>query len=126
MYVASGSVGRSTNGGQSWAAMTPNHADNIAVAFTADRNPLIVSDGGIYKGTTTSNTLTVLHQALPITEFYSVSAHPTNPLLMAGGTQDNGTLVYQGNLGWSLITGGDGGDTVWDPDPQAIRVYAEV
>jgi photosystem II stability/assembly factor-like uncharacterized protein len=126
MYVGSGGVGRTTNGGQSWAALTPTHADNIAVTFTADRSPLIVSDGGIYKGTATSNTLTVLHHALPITEFYSVSAHPSNPLLLAGGTQDNGTLVYQGNMGWSLMTGGDGGDTVWDPDPQTITVYAEI
>ncbi|MEO6223702.1 MAG: hypothetical protein ABIP90_10655 [Vicinamibacterales bacterium] len=126
MYVGSNSVYRTTTAGQSWATLSPTHADNIAIAFTADRSPLIVSDGGIYKGTTTGNTLTVLHQALPITEFYSVSAHPSNPLLMAGGTQDNGTLVYQGNVGWSLITGGDGGDTVWDPDPQVTTLYAEV
>ena len=125
MYVASAAAYRTTNGGQTWSTLSPTHADNIAIAFTADRNPLIVSDGGIYRGTTTSNTLTVLHQALPITEFYSVSAHPTNPLLLAGGTQDNGTLVYQGNMGWSLIIGGDGGDTVWDPDPQTIRMYGE-
>ncbi len=126
MYVGSNGVYRTINAGQTWATLSPTHADNIAIAFTADRSPLIVSDGGIYKGTITANTLTVLHQALPITEFYSVSAHPSNPLLMAGGTQDNGTLVYQGSLGWSLLTGGDGGDTVWDPDPQTIRVYAEV
>jgi photosystem II stability/assembly factor-like uncharacterized protein len=126
MYVGSGGVGRTTNGGQTWTALTPTHADNIAVTFTADRNPLIVSDGGIYQGTNASNALTVLHRALPITEFYSVSAHPSNPLLIAGGTQDNGTVVYQGNMGWSLLTGGDGGDTVWDPDPQSIRLYAAV
>ena len=41
-----------------------------------------------------------------------------------GGTQDNGTLVFQGSVGWSLITGGDGGDTVWDPDPQTTTLYA--
>ena len=126
MYIGSSAAYRTTNGGQTWATLSPTHADNIAVAFTADLSPLIVSDGGIYKGTTASNALTVLHHALPITEFYSVSAHPSNPLLMAGGTQDNGTLVYQGNLGWSLITGGDGGDTVWDPDPGSTTLYAEV
>lgn len=126
MYVGSSSAYRTTNGGQSWSTLSPTHADNIAITFTADRSPLIVSDGGIYKGSTTSNTLTVLHHALPITEFYSVSTHPSNPLLMAGGTQDNGTLVYQGNLGWSLITGGDGGDTVWDPNPGTTTLYGEV
>jgi photosystem II stability/assembly factor-like uncharacterized protein len=126
MYIASAAAYRTTNGGQSWTTLSPIHSDNIAIAFTADRNPLITSDGGLYRGSTASNTLTTVHQALPITEFYSVSAHPSNPLLIAGGTQDNGTVVYQGSLGWSLITGGDGGDTVWDPDPQTIRMYAEV
>jgi photosystem II stability/assembly factor-like uncharacterized protein len=127
MFVGSNGVYRTTNGGQSWQTLSPTHADNIAITFTADRTPIIVSDGGIYKGTTgTSTGLTVLHNALPITEFYSVSAHPTNPFLLAGGTQDNGTLVFQGNLGWSLITGGDGGDTVWDPSPGTTRFYGEV
>jgi len=124
MYVGSNGVYRTTNAGQSWATLSPTHADNIAVAFTADRIPLIVSDGGIYKGST-GNSLTVLHQSLPITELYSISAHPSNPLLMAGGTQDNGTVIYQGALGWSMITGADGGDTVWDPDPQTTTLYTE-
>jgi photosystem II stability/assembly factor-like uncharacterized protein len=127
MFVGSNGVYRTTNAGQSWQTLTPTHADNIAITFTADRTPIIVSDGGIYKSTTgTSTSLTVLHHALPITEFYSVSAHPTNPFLLAGGTQDNGTLVFQGNMGWSLITGGDGGDTVWDPSPDTTRFYGEV
>ncbi len=125
MYVGSNGVYRSTNGGQTWSTMTPTHADNIAITFTADRLPVIVSDGGIYKGTT-GTSLGVMHHALPITEFYSISAHPSNPLLLAGGTQDNGTLVFQGNLGWSLLTGGDGGDTVWDPNPQVTTLYGEV
>ena len=52
--------------------------------------------------------------------------HPSNPLLIAGGTQDNGNVVFQGTLGWSLYTGGDGGDTVWDPTPGTTLVYAEI
>ncbi len=125
MYVGSSGVYRSTNGGQSWATLSPTHADNIVITFTADGRVLIGSDGGVYAGTT-GNSLTVLHDGLPITEFYSVSAHPSNALLLAGGTQDNGTLVFQGNVGWSLITGGDGGDTVWDPNPGLTTLYAEV
>lgn len=125
MYVGSNGVYRTLNAGQTWAAMTPTHADNITITFKADRTLLIGGDGGLYQGTT-GTSLTVLHHALPITEFYSVSAHPANGLLLAGGTQDNGTTVFQGNMGWSLITGGDGGDTVWDPDPQVTTLYAEV
>ncbi len=125
MYVGSNAAYRTTNGGQSWSTLSPTHADNIIVTFTADGVPLIGSDGGLYRGGT-GTSLTVLHHKLPITEFYSVATHPSNPLLMAGGTQDNGTLVYQGAVGWSLITGGDGGDTVWDPNPQNTILYAEI
>lgn len=125
MYVGSNAAYRTTNGGQTWATLSPTHADNIVITFTADGVPLIGSDGGLYRGST-GNTLSVLHHKLPITEFYSVSAHPSNPYLLAGGTQDNGTLVYQGALGWSLLTGGDGGDTVWDPSPQSTILYAEI
>ncbi len=125
MYVGSNAVYRTTNGGQTWSTLSPTHADNIIVTFTADGVPLIGSDGGLYRGGAGTN-LTVLHHALPVTEFYSVSTHPSNPLLMAGGTQDNGTLVYQGAVGWSLLTGGDGGDTVWDPSPQNTILYAEI
>ena len=45
---------------------------------------------------------------------------------MAGGTQDNGTVQFQGSLGWYELVGGDGGDVVFDPNPQAIVLYAEV
>jgi photosystem II stability/assembly factor-like uncharacterized protein len=124
IYVSSNGVHRSLDGGQTWANMLQTHADNIVVTFDANRTLLIGGDGGVYRGTT-GQSITALHGALPITEFYSVAAHPTNPLLLAGGTQDNGTTIFQGNLGWSEILGGDGGDTAFDPTSPAV-LYAEV
>jgi photosystem II stability/assembly factor-like uncharacterized protein len=125
MYLGSSGVHRTTNGGQSWANMNGTHVDQTVLTFNASGTLISGNDGGIYLNNT-GTAFTALHTALPITEFYSVSSHPTNGLLLAGGTQDNGTLVFQGNLGWSLIVGGDGGDTVWDPNPQNKILYAEV
>ena len=60
MYVGSNLVYRSTNAGQTWTTVSAGtHADNIAIAFTADRGPLIVSDGGIYAAPADSIALTV-------------------------------------------------------------------
>jgi len=125
MYVASNGVYRTTNGGQSWVSLGPFHSDNIALTFNASRQLLVGGDGGLYVNAS-GTTLSPQHTGLPITEFYSIAAHPTNGLLMAGGTQDNGTVQFQGSLGWYELVGGDGGDVVVDPNPQQIIVYAEV
>jgi photosystem II stability/assembly factor-like uncharacterized protein len=125
IYVGSSGVQRTTNGGAGWSAMSRTHVDQTVLTFNADGALISGNDGGIYLNTTGTG-FTALHGSLQITEFYSVAAHPTNGLLIAGGTQDNGTVIFQGNLGWSLITGGDGGDTVFDPNPQSRVLYAEV
>ena len=125
LYVGSSGVQRTTNGGANWSAMGPTHVDQTVLTFNASGALISGNDGGIYLNTT-GTAFTALHGSLQITEFYSVAAHPTNGLLIAGGTQDNGTVIFQGNLGWSLITGGDGGDTVFDPNPQSRILYAEV
>ncbi len=125
IYVGSSGVQQTTNGGANWSAMSPTHVDQTVLAFNAAGTLISGNDGGIYINTT-GTSFAAMHGSLQITEFYSVSSHPSNGLLLAGGTQDNGTLIFQGNLGWSLITGGDGGDTVFDPSPQNRILYAEV
>ena len=126
MYVGSSGVYRTSNGGQTWQTMRATHVDNIALTFDANGTLVVGNDGGIFQATPDGTSFTALHMALPITEFYSVAAHPSNPLLIAGGTQDNGTVIFQGSLGWSMITGGDGGDVVFDPNPQARTLYTEI
>ena len=126
MYVASNSVYRTSNGGQSWTAFPNPHSDNIAIAFETGGALLVGGDGGLFRSAS-GQPFTTLHGVLPsITEFYSIASHPNRPLLLAGGTQDNGTATLQGALGWSLITGGDGGDVVFDPNPANTILYAEV
>ena len=126
MYVGSSGVHKTTNGGATWQTMRATHVDNIALVFDAGGALIVGNDGGIFRATPDETNFTSLNAGLPITEFYSVAAHPSNPLLIAGGTQDNGTVIFQGSLGWSLITGGDGGDVVFDPNPQARTLYVEV
>ena len=126
IYVASNSVYRTVNGGQAWTAFANPHSDNISIAFNAAGALIVGGDGGLWTSTN-GTSFTAMHGRLPsITEFYSIATHPTRPLLLAGGTQDNGTAILQGALGWSLITGGDGGDVVFDPDPQGNTLYAEI
>jgi photosystem II stability/assembly factor-like uncharacterized protein len=126
LYVSSNGVYRTTNGGQSWTAFVNPHSDNISIAFGASGTLLVGGDGGLWTNTS-GNSFSTLHAPLPsITEFYSIASHPSSPLLLAGGTQDNGTAILQGPLGWSIITGGDGGDVVFDPDPQQTVLYAEI
>lgn len=125
LFVGSSGNYWSRDGGVSWTPMDGTHVDNIAMAFDAAGTLLVGNDGGIWRSTG-GTSFEPLHAGLPITEFYSIAAHPTNPLLIAGGTQDNGNVVFQGALGWSLYTGGDGGDTVWDPTPSTTVVYAEI
>ena len=125
IYVGSSGVQRTANGGQTWTAMNNTHVDQTVLTFNASGTLIAGNDGGIYVNTT-GGAFSAIHGSLQITEFYSVSSHPSNGLLIAGGTQDNGTVIFQGNLGWSMIVGGDGGDTIFDPNPQNRILYAEV
>ncbi len=125
LYVSSDLVYRTTNGGQTWTTISNNHSDNIALTFNASGALLIGGDGGIYI-VPSGTTVAALHGTLSITELYSIAVHPTNPLLFAGGTQDNGTAIFQGPIGWSSIIGGDGGDVVFDASSGTSFLYGEV
>jgi len=45
---------------------------------------------------------------LRTTQFYDIDFSPTDSNLIIGGTQDNGTILYQGSNDWKSIKGGDG------------------
>src|SRR5207253_8542648 len=67
---------------------------------------------------------TDLNGNLQITQFTGIALHPTNPNIALGGSQDNGTVKYNGSLAWSTVLGGDGGYVRIDPtNPQ--HVYTE-
>ena len=116
---------RSLDGGNTWTILQSAsrggvlHADMHALAFSPDGSKLYLgNDGGAYSTTQitdTSPTFTALNSTLGISQFYpGLSIHPSNPAISIGGTQDNGTVLYNGALTWNQVTCGDGGYTAID------------
>lgn len=134
----------STDGGTTWTEtgswLTTDtdyiHADQHAFAFVPSSGSgtlYVGNDGGFYKQLT-SSTWREQSEGLAVTQFYSVSGYegttsslnvvngaPVTPIV--GGSQDNGTLLYEGySVGgaplpddWTQIYGGDGGTAHVDP-----------
>src|SRR3989454_11565265 len=98
-----------------------SHADQHALVID-QQNPSILyagNDGGVYKSTDYGSTWTDLNTSLSITQFSpGISAFPGAGYELLGGTQDNGTLEYDGSPAWPQVLGGDGGFTaVNSPTP---------
>jgi hypothetical protein len=91
---------------------------------TANRTLFIGNDGGVYKVPdlallTSLDTARYeeLNNNLAVTQFYGAAGNPATGVIV-GGTQDNGTLVYNpwaGSDAWSAMFGGDGGFSAADP-----------
>ena len=111
----------STDGGQTWLEeIQPLHPDQHAVAFSKDGSIVYLGgDGGVYSSTDAGSAATQwtnLNATLGVTQFYpGMALHPTNPSITIGGTQDNGTLIYNGSLTWGWLQCGDGGAAAIDP-----------
>ena len=109
------------------------HPDQHGLAFlvASGKSPgYFAHDGGIsrtldgYSGLTTgsctgTNQFDSLSQTLgSMTEFVSVSVHPTNADILLGGTQDNGspkTSTATSSSTWQNALGGDGGFNAISP-----------
>ena len=129
-----GTVFRSRDGGQTWSDLSRGdggeglHADTHAIAVSpANRNILFTgSDGGVWLTTNaTANTVgwKSLNPNLSITQFQAISLHPTNPNFVIGGTQDNGTNLFSGQLTWRHIRDGDGGFTLIDQSNPLVMYH---
>ncbi len=128
-----GTFWRSRDGGQTWVDLSLGngasgglHADTHWIAVSpANRNILFTAnDGGIWRTeNATSDVMawTSLNQSLNITQFYAIALHPNDPNLLLGGTQDNGTNRYNGDLNWFHSRDGDGGAALIDQsNPQVM------
>ena len=115
---------RSTNGGNTLTQISDGsgsaHADHHFIVThpsfnnTSNRTVFFGNDGGIYR---TSNVTTAsinsgwteLNNNLGITQFYGAAGNSTSGVII-GGTQDNGTLKYNGGTeNWTEMYGADGG-----------------
>lgn len=114
-------VYKSTDGGATFAAITPAsngvHVDQHVMEFDPS-NPntmYIGNDGGIYKSTDGGTTWATLNTSLAITQFYAgISFNPGKPTDILGGAQDNGSSEWLGSAAWTLFQGGDGAYTAFD------------
>jgi photosystem II stability/assembly factor-like uncharacterized protein len=127
-YVICGGLNmeRSLNGGTSFSTVSASHVDQHAVCFAPSNSNFIVigNDGGIDYSTNGGSSW-LYSNSLPITQFYAGDIDYSNPNVILGGAQDNGTnRTLTGNLNdWTTIYGGDGFYCLVDySNPQ--RVYA--
>ena len=130
------SIYRTTNAGAAWTNVGGGVAPSIPVGVHADHhaialdpaNPKIVyvgNDGGLFKSTDTS--LASWHwndvsHGMIVTEYYRATSQQASAFIMAGGTQDNGTLLTFGNRTWYQPGGCDGSDVAIDA-ANASTVY---
>ncbi|GAA4379023.1 T9SS type A sorting domain-containing protein [Hymenobacter koreensis] len=109
------------------------HADQHAIVFQpgSGSKAYFGNDGGFFSTTTAGNTIPALtnrNNGLNVTQFYAVTAHPTNYNFFLAGAQDNGTQrLSTAGLGASVeVTGGDGGFCAIDQDNGNIQFSSYV
>jgi len=88
------------------------HGDQHAIAFSPeDANSVYIgNDGGVYRSPDAGTTWESLNKGLCITEVEYLAQHPQYDAWLIAGTQDNGTLRYEGREAWPQVAFGDGGD----------------
>jgi photosystem II stability/assembly factor-like uncharacterized protein len=123
LYWGAVNAYRSTDGGVTWIFVS-THPDQRALAFEPG-NPSHVwlgNDGGLFRSVDGGATYESLASRLPVVQFYSVNAHPTDPKVLFGGSQDNGLQVRAADgTAWSETLGSDIGAQVFDPhDPARL------
>ena len=88
-----------------------SHADHHCFAFhPTDPNILYMgNDGGIFRTTDFGETFSGLNGGYQTQMFYNgFSSAATDSMLSTGGLQDNASAIWDGQLAWIRVLGGDG------------------
>ena len=101
-------------GGASWSSIqtvggVSPHTDNHAMAFDSAGRMLLGTDGGIWRYDSTVPSWTNLNGNINTIQFTGIGLDPSSTTKAVGGSQDNGSEVYNGNTIWTETIGGDGG-----------------
>ncbi|MBU1937018.1 hypothetical protein KKG05_06425 [bacterium] len=128
VYVQGVSMYRSSNAGTNWSEVFPYaHVDHHALWIDPNNPAHLITghDGGIDVSYNTGASSSVFED-LPVTQFYAITADPTLPYRLYGGTQDNSTPRTLGGAtdDWDVIYYGDGFYTLVDPRNSNV-IYAE-
>ncbi|HEX3552566.1 MAG TPA: hypothetical protein VIA62_05005 [Thermoanaerobaculia bacterium] len=118
---------KSTDAGVTWnkignTALHPDHHQVAAFATNKTPSGLVtydVNDGGLFVGDGQDQWSGGFQQGLAVTQFQSVSTTAKDTFLF-GGTQDNGTNVYQGTEVWEHADDGDSASTLIDLDDENV------
>jgi len=119
-------VYQSTDNGATWNMLTYWYYNPPYAEVHADQHNVIYSnlnldklyfcnDGGLYHYSETANAWGDISNGLVITQFYKIALSQTDPMMMLGGTQDNGGRVRMSNGNWRSTNGGDAMEVAIDP-----------
>lgn len=131
VFIGGVNVWETTDGGNSFtinshwiypSTYNYTHADIHALDFYGN-NLYCGSDGGVFKSTDFGNTFSDLSDGIEVTQFYRISGSPQNSNIVIGGTQDNGSNLYDGNQ-WTHVMGADGMQARIDPSNPNIMYCA--
>jgi hypothetical protein len=135
VFVGGINIWRSTDGGRTWKISAHWYGDNGTPYVHADIHDLdfdpangnvvyAATDGGIFKSTDQGTGWTDISSDMHIKQFYKVASSQTDPDLIIGGSQDNGTNLGK-NGEWSQVLGGDGMNCLINPQ-NARYVYGSL
>ncbi len=123
-HYVGGDFWRSSDGGKTFKKIRDVHMDHHAFAFDPKNSKIIYTgtDGGIFRSDNygKQNSWKFIGEGISNVEFYDIANSVSNPKLMIGGTQDNGTVIYEGRSVWGHILGGDGAIVAIDPKDDRI------
>jgi photosystem II stability/assembly factor-like uncharacterized protein len=88
------------------------HPDQHAIAFDPQYPQVVYAgnDGGLFRSVDGGGSWSPLNRGLAIAEVEYLAQHPLYESWLLAGTQDNGTLRYEGGEVWTQVDEGDGGD----------------
>ena len=140
VHIAGINTWRSTNGGVTFgitSQWTPGGANGLNIGYChadvdimhfagtgANTKLYVGTDGGIFRADnpTVVNTsyYTDLTTGMGIRQFYKIGVSQTNPVVVTGGSQDNGTSVLGANGNWTDWLGADGMEGFVDKNDSQI------
>jgi len=111
---------------KSWKHVENGHVDqhDLAIDPREPEQMLIGNDGGVYLVEHEGGVLSLqsLNARLGITQFYKGAFSASDPNVMLGGTQDNGTAVAEGRFNrWKFVNVGDGGSSAISPTNNNVQ-----